>query len=302
MKFLFKRSLSLVLLTMLLSALTAGAAPRNDRLDRARNYVLYYGAAGDAELEELAKYDIVVIDPQSIGGDAKKKIAQLKRKNCLVIGYLSCMEVAEWHHYKSSVPDEWLLRVNGELWKPWGNNPAADLSNPKWRKLLVNKLIKTEVINYGCDGVFMDTLADVEHPGLPEDMRKKQLDGLNLLMKELRGRYPKFIFVGNWTLKSTLPVMAKYADIICWEDFQARYFAKGSAEAGFMNKIHKDLSEWQKKYNFKVYALWAAPDESEATRQEQKRSAEKAKSFGYLFYSCTGGGDYHVNFTPLEEK
>ena len=298
MKMLSKSKIVPIALTILLCALSAAAAPKNDRLNRARNYVLYYGSAGDSEIRELAKYDVVVIDPQALGGNAKSKIAQLKRKGCFVIGYLSYMEVADWHRYKNRVPQEWILKVDGKPWVPWGNNQAADLSNPQWRKLLV-QLTKSEVIDYGCDGVFMDTLADIDNPKLPGDMRKKQLAGLEMLMKELRVAYPKFVFVGNWTIQSTLPVMAKYADIICWENFQAKYFDKGNADYVFANKIRKDLDDQIKKYHFKVYALWAAPKGDETVR-EQQRSAKLAESFGYLFYSTTG--DYHTGFAFAEKK
>lgn len=293
MKSLFKRPFLPIFLTVLLCSLPAAAAPKNDRLDRARNYVLYYGGAEDDELRELAKYDVVIIDPQALGSDAKAKIARLKRNGCFVIGYLSYMEVADWHRYKDRVPQEWILKVDGKPWVPWGSNRAADLDNPEWRKLLV-RLTKSEVIDYGCDGVFMDTLADIEHPKLPRAMREKQLAGLESLMKELRTAYPGFAFVGNWTIQATLPVMAKYADIICWENFQAKYFDKGDEANAFANRIRKELDAQRKKHRFKVYALWAAPAGGE-TYRERQRSAKLAESFGYLFYSCVG--DYHTGFT-----
>ena len=298
MKNLFKRPFLLVFLFALLYSLPAAAAPKNGRLDRARNYVLYYGSAEEAELEELAKYDVVVIDPQALGNEAGKKIAYLKSRGCVVIGYLSYMEVADWHRYKERVPQEWFLKVDGKLWMPWGNNRAADLGNPGWRKLLV-QLTRTEVMDYGCDGVFMDTLADIEHPKLPDVMRKKQLAGLEALMKELRTAYPDFVFVGNWTIQATLPVMAKYADIICWENFQAKFFEKENEAFSFVTGVKNNLDALRRKHGFKVYALWAAPNNYYGLRNDQKKTADLARSFGYLSYCCIG--DYHTSLTKLKK-
>ncbi len=283
------------LIAFLLSSFLAAAAPGNDSLDKARDYVLYYGGVGEKELEELAGYDVVIIDPQAMGGDARRKIAELKKRGCLVIGYLSYMEVAEWHRYRARVPEKWFLKVDGKWWTPWGNNYAVDLTEPKCRKLLM-ELTKSEVADYGCDGVFMDTLADIEHPKLPEAMRQAQLKGLEALMKELRTAYPKFIFVGNWTIQATLPVMAKYADIICWENFQPRFFEPGNEAYVFVTEVRKNLDELQKKHHFKVYALWASPNYYEL-RDDQKKMAALAGSFGYLAYSCID--DYHA---PLTKK
>lgn len=294
----FHRICYLVLLFLLLLPvlpLDSAGAQKNERLDKARNFVLYYGKVESREMEILARYDVVIIDPQAMGRQAKQQIAELKRRGCMVIGYLSCMEVAPWHHYRKEVPESWLLKINGKIWHPWGSNSAADLNNPGWHRLVV-RLTRTDVMDYGCDGMFMDTLADIEHPDLPEKMRQIQLRGLDKLMQTLRKEYPDFILVGNWTIQSTLPVMAKYADIICWENFQPKFFEPDNEAHGFVAAIHKNMKSLQKKYGFKVYALWASPNYYEL-RDDQKKMAELAKSFGYLSYSCID--DYHAPLLPL---
>lgn len=298
MNFSFGRLLISVLAAGVLSFPFAGhGAPQNRKLDKARSYVLYYGGVGDKEQHELSKYDVVIVDPQSMGAEASRRIAELKRQGCLVIGYLSYMEVASWHRYRDRVPASWLLKINGKPWKPWGNNRAADLGNAAWRKLLV-KLTKSEVIAYGCDGVFMDTLADIEHPDLPEAQRRRQLQGLEALMKELRTAYPKFIFIGNWTVRTTLPVMAKYADVICWENFQAKFFEPDNEAYAFVTGIRKNLDALQRRYGFKVYVLWASPNYYEL-QDDQKKMADLARSFGYLPYYCID--DYHTSLTKKKE-
>ena len=298
MIFRFKRLLvSISAMSSLLIAVTAMAATGNPRLEQARDYVLYYGGVGDNEMRELVKYNIVIIDPQAMGENAAAKISRLKQNGCLVIGYLSCMEVAEWHRYKDRVPAAWHLKIKDKEWNPWGKNHAVDLTQPQWRKMLT-ELVKTEVIDYGCDGVFMDTLADIEHPDLPDTLRQQQLVGLDSLLKELRTTYPSLILISNWTIQATLPVAAKYVDVICWENFQPKFFTPGDPAFSFVSGVRKNLNELQRKYHFKVYAIWASPNYYEL-RDDQRRMAALAASFGYLSYYCID--DYHVSLTPKKK-
>lgn len=292
MSFRLKRPIvPLLAATLTAFAAMTTAAAADSRLDRVRNYVLYYGGVGDDEMRELAKYDLIIIDPQAMGSGAAEKIARLKKGGSLAIGYLSCMEVAEWHRYKDRVPAEWRIKIKDKEWMPWGKNHAIDLNNPQWRKLLI-ELVKTEVVNYGCDGVFMDTLADIEHPDLPDTLQRQQLAGLEAFLKELRSAYPSLILFSNWTIQSTLPVTAKYVDVICWENFQPKFFEPASPSYAFVTGVRKNLDLLQKKHRFKVFAIWASPNYYEL-RDDQKRMAEIAGSFGYLSYSCID--DYHAS-------
>lgn len=277
-------------LIALLPVFAAGAA--SEKLADVRNYVLYYGAVADDDLAALGQYDLVVIDPQVLGEDAAGKIAALKSGGALVIGYLSYFEVADWHRYRSRVPAEWHLKIGGETWTPWGNNHAVDLTVPEWRALLV-ELTASEIMAYGCDGVFMDTLADLDHPDLPEEIRSAQLQGLETLMQELRQAYPDFIFIGNWTLQGTLPVMAPYVDVICWENFQPAFF--DDANRTFMNGIAARLEELRREFGFEVAALWASTQgDPEKQAGERRAMAAKAESLGYWWYYCLG--DYHNGY------
>lgn len=47
-------------------------------------------------MENLSTYDIVVLEPQALGPNAKARIAALRATGTIVIGYMSFFEVAEW--------------------------------------------------------------------------------------------------------------------------------------------------------------------------------------------------------------
>ena len=214
------------------------------RFRTAKNCVLFYGTPNETTMENLSTYDIVVLEPQALGSNAKARIAALRATGTIVIGYMSFFEVAEWHRYRSRVNPEWTIRIDGKVWKPWGKNHAMTLASAGWRKMLC-ELLKSEVLDYGCDGVFMDTLADLDHPALPEEMRKLELEGLSVLMKELRKRYPQTLLIPNWTIQKTLSVVSPYADAICWEDFSPLHFEDRETER-WMRKNAERIGAEQK--------------------------------------------------------
>ena len=271
----------------------AGARPARHAkavrsIRNASSWCLYYGGYATNLVDRLAQYELVVVDPAALGGKADETIAALHARGCLVAGYLSCFEVAKWHRYLPRVKEEWRVKVDGKNWVPWGANEAASLAEPEWRALLV-ELMRTEVFDHGCDGVFMDTLADLDHPGLPEDERARQLEGLGKFAEAYDAAYPDKFFVGNWTIQRTLPVLAPHVDAVCWEDFDPKHF--DGASRGWMEGIAKRIGDESAKHPFRVLTLWNvdAPGDDLPARQEKMRG--NSARFGYLPF-CTEGG-YH---------
>ena len=253
-----------------------------------QSWCLYYGDWATNVVDRLAQYEFVVVDPAALRGKADETIAALHARGCLVAGYLSCFEVAKWNRYLPRVKPEWRVKVDGKNWVPWGANEAASLAEPEWRELLV-ELMRTEVFDHGCDGVFMDTLADLDNPRLPEDERARQLDGLGAFAEAYDAAYPDKFFVANWTLQRTLPILAPHIDAVCWEDFDPKNF-EGSA-SGWMKGVAKKLAAESAKHSFRVLTLWNvdAPGDDLPARQEKMR--ENSARLGCLPF-CTSGG-YH---------
>ena len=280
------------------AAATRAAAPRPapHTVADARSWCLYYGGWATNVVDRLAQYELVVVDPAALGGKADETIAALHARGCLVAGYLSCFEVAKWHRYLPRVKEEWRVKVDGRNWVPWGANEAASLAEPEWRALLV-ELMRTEVFDHGCNGVFMDTLADLDHPGLPEDERARQLEGLAAFAAAFDAAYPDRFFIANWTIQRTLPVLAPHIDALCWEDFDPKHFEGG--DRGWMEGAAKSVAAQAAKHPFRVLTLWNAAAPAEDLPARQARMRELSAGFGYLPY-CTVGG-YHRPPPPARE-
>ncbi len=259
------------------------------------SWALYYGAATTDTVARLGGYGLVVIDPHALGPKSAETISALKAKGCIVAGYLSFVEVAKWHRYRSRIPREWyILRDDGSPWSPWAGkdvgwdaNLAASLAEPGWRAMLCD-LVQSEVLDYGCDGVFMDTLEDVDFHTMPEKEKDRQVEGLRLLMAELDERYPKAFFIGNRTLQRALDAVAPHIDAVCWESFSPKYF-KDDSSRGWMEMIAKRLKDATDKYGVRVISLWnvdALYPEYESDKEQVNKLSEER---GYILY-CTVGG------------
>ena len=259
------------------------------------SWSLYYGAATTDTVERLGGYGLVVIDPHALGPKAAETIAALKAKGCIVAGYLSFIEVAKWHRYRSRIPREWyILRDDGSPWSPWAGkdvgwdaNLAASLAEPGWRDML-SDLVKSEVLDYGCDGVFMDTLEDVDFHTMPEKEKDRQVEGLRLLMAALDERYPDAFFIGNRTLQRALDAVAPHIDAVCWESFSPKYF-KDASSRGWMEMIAKRLKDATDQYGVRVISLWNVDALYPEYEADKAQVQELAKERGYIHY-CTVGG------------
>ena len=277
-------------------AAPSSAKPFDPSTFKPSSWSLYYGNWRPDMVDRLVA-DLVVVDPAALGGKADEVIAAFKARGCRVVGYLSCFEVAKWHRYLPRVKEEWRVKVDGKNWVPWGANEAISLAEPEWRDMLVS-LMKSEVFDHGCEGVFMDTLADLDNPSLPEEERVRQLDGLGKFAAAFRAAYPDKLFIANWTLQRSLPPLAPYINAVCWEDFAPKHF--GGATRGWMEGIARGIEAQRAKHPFLVLTLWdsAAPapgsvpaaqatgDDAPTPQDEMRRISVE---HGYLPY-CTIGG------------
>ena len=275
-------------------AAVSAPAPR-PTIKTVPSWSLYYGAATTDTVERLGGYGLVVIDPHALGPKSAETIAALKAKGCIVAGYLSFIEVAKWHRYRSRIPREWyILRDDGSPWSPWAGkdvgwdaNLAASLAEPGWRDMLCD-LVKSEVLDYGCDGVFMDTLEDVDFHTMPEKEKDRQVEGLRLLMAALDERYPDAFFIGNRTLQRALDAVAPHIDAVCWESFSPKYF-KDASSRGWMEMIAKRLKDATDQYGVRVISLWNVDALYPDYEADKAQVQELAKERGSIHY-CTVGG------------
>lgn len=179
------------------------------RLSQIKHWALYYGTLNPPA---LSRYDLVVVAPQAWRGDA---LARLRAGGARVLAYLSVLEVPKG---RREPPPANVLRVDGRAadqptWSTWILDPRrAETAARVYDQALT-------LMGQGFDGLFLDTLGDVEDQRLPPGLRSRLIPAVAHLVAGVRARIGGGLLVSNWGLGLLLDLTLPYVDAVCWEDF-----------------------------------------------------------------------------------
>jgi hypothetical protein len=249
---------------------------RKDRLKLAKSYALYYGHGRD---NELALFDIAIID---FKGHTMEEINKLKVKNTLVITYLSIFEVSpnEAIFKELSEEDFWLVdgdRVQNEAYGTY----LVSLKSKKWLNYLLNE-VKRQLIVFESDGIFLDTVGDIENYGLPYNLRQQQLKVVVNLLYALKMLYPNHLFIQNNGLEEVCLHTAMYIDGICWENPPLNLNESYEWVEVITNRLLK------LKLDFDIQILLLLEESIEKERNSYEKAKKLARKQGFLLYNASG--------------
>jgi len=210
------RAIAVAVASMLAAACLplAGCGPairRPGDLSRAATYLNTYGDYRASDLAEFAKYDVAVLDAYDYPDAAFP--AGLRRAGTTVLAYLDIGEAEEFRDYWGEVashPEMLIAR------KPdWHGDWTADVNDPRWRRIVVDREIPHLRSLGPMDGLCMDMLDTVDdHPGLKPGMIE--------LVREIRKKYPELLLVPNRGF-AVLPEILPYIDAFKYEDLSSEY-------------------------------------------------------------------------------
>lgn len=165
--------MSIILMTQ---AIAASAAPFS--------VAFYY--AEKPPLDELHAFDIVVVDPDSVGILPE----QYKSAHSELFAYVSVGEADPQRRFYKQIRSEWLLGDN-PAWK----SKLVDLANPAWRAFFLDQVVEP-LWAAGYRGFFLDTLDSFllvkdskKHPALAE--------GLVEIILSIKQRHPEARLILN---------------------------------------------------------------------------------------------------------
>jgi hypothetical protein len=197
-------------------------------LSSVRSYALYYGWGGE---EVLATYDLAIIAAE--GHDAEG-LKRLRQHGTLPLAYVGALETPM--HKDEATPDG-VLTVGGV---PWTNaafgNWVLDPRAPATRRRLLR--VAEQALLLGCQGLFLDTLGDVEDLRLPPALRAELLPAAANLIAELRRCLPGPL-VQNWGLQHLLPLTAPMLDGVSWEAFPYRSIKADPLTHSAIRNLHR---------------------------------------------------------------
>ncbi len=256
-----KSAVLLLLFQMSVSAQVKSPSPCSKPLGDVNTYAVVYYA--DRSLGELAKFDMVVLDPANYNAS---DIARLKSMGCIPIGYLNVGEVETYRGYFSMVDTSMMLSPDPN----WKDRYYVNLCDPLWTKVVTQERVP-ELLRMGFCGVFVDFAGLLqEYPGMDSCAAA--------LVRNIR----RSIGTRNMVVDGGLPIINKignYTDAIAVEGLMGYYdFQTDSYRLrndSLEDRESTSLLAVAKRFRIRVFQLdYAAPDNARMRDEIILRSRE----------------------------
>lgn len=184
---------------------------RND-FKNIKNFSLYYGIGNS---EELSKYDLTIVEPL---GQNEISVKKIQAKGTLVIAYVSVVEIFEaFPNYKFLRDEDFLKIDNKRVSNEEFNTYLINLKSKRWISILMHH-IGNLILNDNYDGIFLDTIADVEFPMFDEELQGSLICGAVELITKIRELYEDIIIIQNNGVSKLIESTFEIIDGVCWEN------------------------------------------------------------------------------------
>lgn len=189
-----------------------------ERLLKVSDYKIFYGTPTGKILDEMRKFDLVIIETHEYTSEQIKAIQQ---DGTIVLGYLSVMELETWNESlvkKVEVSDYLFVDKKKRYISKW-DTYLMDLSSKHYQELLLTDARK-HILNKGVDGIFIDTAGDIDDYFYKDEQMKQMLrDGYRQLLISLKQQNPEILVVQNWGFDTYKTTTKNLVNGIMWENF-----------------------------------------------------------------------------------
>ncbi|MBM3617753.1 MAG: endo alpha-1,4 polygalactosaminidase, partial [Alphaproteobacteria bacterium] len=204
---------TLILSVVLMSfAIIAGVVLARPATGKNATWAVYY--TDKLPYSRFVGYDIVAFD-----SDSYPAFKDQRRKDQIILGYLSTTEAETYRDYYDTIKGMNLFVGKSDL---WDGHMILDIRKPEWRKYFINTLVP-QVLNKGFDGIMLDTIDTVlymeeEHPKEFKGMKEAAIQ----FIIELRQAYPNTKLMLNRGFP-ILQEVAPYVDYLLAESIRVEY-------------------------------------------------------------------------------
>ncbi len=233
-----------------------------------KSAVIYY--AKDKPYEILGDFDIVILDPDNTDSNN----FGFKKYREKIFAYVSMCEVSKNRSYFKDIKKDWILSKN-RVWK----SEILDISNPDYRKFLLNRVIKS-LVEKGYKNIFFDTV-DSYRAVKVRDYRKFE-DSIVKFLKDIKLKYPSMKIILNRGFE-VLDRAHFYIDGVLFESLFRGLDPKTLEYREIEKRDREWLLGWVKK--IKKYGLFViSVDYLPLGDKRAKDVVKKIKSYGIIPY------------------
>ncbi|MCB2292361.1 endo alpha-1,4 polygalactosaminidase [Clostridium algoriphilum] len=177
-----------------------------------KNFSLFYGIGNS---EELSKYDLTIVEPL---GQNEISVKEMQAKGTLVIAYVSVVEIIEaFPHYKFLREEDFLKIDNNRVMNKEFNTYLINLKSERWISILMHH-IGNLILNSNYDGIFLDTMGDVEFSVFNEQQQESLICGAVDFITKIREQYEDIIIIQNNGFNKLIESTFNFIDGVCWEN------------------------------------------------------------------------------------
>ncbi|WP_078409081.1 hypothetical protein [Priestia abyssalis] len=245
---------------------------RRDRLHMSKTFALYYGYG---KADQLSFFDIAIIEPK---GMRPEEIQSIQNRKTLVFSYLSLIEVHPSEPIFASLKKEDFLSVNGrKIRNDSFGTYLMNLRSKRWMDYLLTEA-RYRLHSMGTDGLFLDTVGDLELAELPSALKADQMDALSNLFYTMDLLYPNHLFIQNNGIESLFLRTAPWIDGIVWENPPLTLQESKEWVDFMLTRLDRLVQE----HSIRIFLLF------EASLEEKRKALPIAKKLGkeknYLVY------------------
>jgi len=167
-------------------------------------------------IEKLSNYSVVIVEPRNI---SREQVIKLKERATIVYGYTSVIEQNENNNSFDKLQDSYFYKPSGEkiMHEKW-NSFYMDIRDEKYQAFLNNE-IKNEIVYKELDGVFFDTVGDIDDANWNEYDKLMMRRSYTEFLKNLKLSYKNLKIIQNWGIHTAYKHSSNYIDGIMWEGF-----------------------------------------------------------------------------------
>ncbi|WP_162144556.1 endo alpha-1,4 polygalactosaminidase [Ectobacillus panaciterrae] len=239
------------------------------------SYKIFYGAPNEKILEEMKNYKMVIVEPYEF---SKEQVDKIKKNGTIVMGYISVMELDTWKKnlVSKAEPTDYIIRNGSRVHFSKWDSYLMDISSLHYKNLLLNE-IKNQVAGKNFDGVFLDTVGDIDDQYSNDPvMLEKQRDALVAFLKEIKHQYPNFLLIQNWGFNTLQKSTVPYVNGVMWENFHYDELSKDPWTWDSINNLKK----LQQQYGISVFTV---------SFKSERENHQFAQSNGFIpFYTNKG--------------
>jgi hypothetical protein len=234
---------------------------------------VYYGYG---PLPEIASYDVAILEP---AGWRREDVRALARQGVRCIAYLSVMEATRATLTSLGISDRQLLQVDGHPWRrDRFDTFVVDPRTRSWREHVLAEARR--LMAEGWDGVFLDSLGDVEDQ-LVQDRAGWLLPAAADLVRSVRQVIGERLLVQNNGIFLLLPLVAQLIDGICWEGS----FEPGETAGPWLRMVLEQISTVVRQEGITPLLLSEIGEDSQAAERLQFLHG-MATRYGFLAYAA----------------